>query len=99
MDEAPYTAAEAEREAEKIREDLAETLEQLKGNLRPAQLAHEAWETTRAHTPEWLVRYWNFARSPAGLALIGAAGVSLAGGLVARKQAIRHGRLDPDPLS
>lgn len=86
MTGAPSSAAEAEREAEKIRQDLGATIDQLKTNLRPSSLAHEAYQTTRAHTPDWLVRYWAFAQSPAGLALIGAAMASAAGAAVARRR-------------
>ena len=86
MTEAPTSAAEAERQAEKIRNDLGATIEQLKNNLRPTSLAQEAYLTTRARTPDWLARYWAFAQSPAGLALIGAAMASAAGAAVARRR-------------
>lgn len=79
------TAAEAESQAERIRRDLAGTLDQLIDNLTPTQLAGEAMAATRAHTPDWLLGYWGLARSPVGMAVIGAAAVSLVGALVARR--------------
>ena len=79
------SASEAERQAERLRQDLAGTLDQIVDNLLPANLAAEAIAVTRAHTPDWLKRYWDFARSPAGLAVIGGAvAVGLAGTLTAR---------------
>ena len=86
MTGAPTSAADAERQAEKLRQELGTTIDQLKDNLRPSSLAHEAYQTTRAHTPDWLVQYWQFAQSPAGLALIGAASASVVGTLVARRR-------------
>lgn len=71
------SAAEAERHADKAREDLAQTLEKLKGNLTPRRLAGEAVMATRARTPDWLARALDTARSPAGLGLIGATAASV----------------------
>ena len=86
MSDGPTSAAEAERQTEKLRHDLGATIDQLKDNLRPSSLAHEAYATTRAHTPDWLVQYWSFAQSPAGLALIGVATASVLGAVVTRRR-------------
>ena len=86
MSGSPSSAAEAERHADKIRKDLAGTIDQLKTNLQPRQLAGEALGSAREHTPDWLLRYWALARSPIGLAIIGAAGVSIVGGIVTKRQ-------------
>jgi hypothetical protein len=82
----PTSAAEAEAQAERIRKELAGTIDQLKTNLLPRQLASEALETARYHTPDWLLRYWALARSPVGMAIIGAASVGLVGGIVTKRQ-------------
>ena len=73
------------RGADRARDDLAETLDLLKDNLVPRRLAGEAAAATRAHSPDWLVRFWDTARSPAGLGLIGATAASIALG-VSRKR-------------
>lgn len=77
MSKTPSTAAEAETHAEKARQELGATLDQLKENLTPAHLANEALAATKARTPDWLLRYWAFAGSPAGLGLIGATAASI----------------------
>ena len=77
MSKSISSAAEAERHAEKARQDLTATLDQLKQNLKPRQLAGEAMAATRARTPDWLLRYWDLAGSPAGLGLIGATAASI----------------------
>lgn len=77
MTKTPSTAAEAETHADKIREDLGATLDQLKENLTPTHLANEALAATKARTPDWLLNYWSFASSPAGLGLIGATAASI----------------------
>jgi hypothetical protein len=82
----PTSAAEAEAQAERIRKELAGTIDQLKTNLLPRQLASEALETARDHTPDWLLRYWALARSPVGMAIIGAASVGFVGGIVTKRQ-------------
>ena len=71
------SAAEAEHHAARVRQDLTATLDQLKDNLTPSRLAHEALAAGRKRTPEWLLRSWDFAASPAGLGLIGAAAASI----------------------
>lgn len=71
------SAAEAEQHANKAREDLARTLDRLKGNLTPRRLAGEAVMATRARTPAWASRALETARSPAGLGLIGATAASV----------------------
>ena len=87
------SASEAERHADRLRRDLTGTLDQIVDNLAPANLAAEAIAVTRAHTPDWLMQYWSFARSPAGLAVIGGAlAVGLAGTLSARGMARRRVR-------
>ncbi len=86
MSGSPTSAAEAEAQAERIRKELAGTIDQLKTNLLPRQLASEALETARDHTPDWLLRYWALARSPVGMAIIGAASVGLVGGIVTKRQ-------------
>jgi hypothetical protein len=67
------SAAEAERQANQLREDLTATLDQLRGNLKPSRLAKEALATTRSHTPDWLADTLTFVKSPSGLALVAAA--------------------------
>ena len=86
------TAAAAEHEADRIRNDLALTIEQLKTNLTPSSLAGEAIAATRARTPAWLGEYWALARSPTGLAIMGAASTALAVSLVARNRGLRMRR-------
>ena len=78
MTESFSSAAEAERHADEARENLAKTLGQLKENLTPRRLAGEAMAATREHTPDWVGRFWDSARSPAGLGLIGATAASIA---------------------
>ena len=77
----PTSAAAAEKEADALRAALGETIGQLKTNLKPSQLAHEAMVSSREHTPDWLVRYWDVARSPIGLIVIGLASGGLIGSL------------------
>ena len=93
MSDAINSAAEAERRADKLRGDLAGTIEQLKDNLRPAQLASEALATTRAHTPDWLAQSLAFVRSPSGLALVCAATAAVASTVLTRRP---RRRLDVD---
>ena len=89
MTESYVSAADAERHADEARENLAKTLGQLKENLTPRRLAHEAMAeprrlaneavaATRERTPDWVGRFWTSARSPAGLGLIGATAASIA---------------------
>lgn len=86
------SASEAERQAERLRRDLIGTLDQIVDNLTPANLAAEAMTVTRAHTPEWLKRYWMFARSPAGLVVIGGAVAMGLAGTLSGKGRIPIGR-------
>ncbi len=86
MSDHPTSAAAAERQAETLRQELAETLDQLKDNLHPSHLAQEVAATTREHTPDWLLQYWSLARSPMGLAVIGVT-AGFATGLVAKRRA------------
>ena len=79
------SAAAAERQADRLRGELAGTIEQLKDNLRPAQLAGEALATTRAHTPDWVVNSLAFVRSPSGLALVCAASAAVASTVANRR--------------
>ncbi len=89
MTETFSSAADAERHADEARENLARTLGQLKENLTPRRLASEAMAkprriasgalaATRERTPDWVGRFWESARSPAGLGLIGATAASIA---------------------
>lgn len=79
---APASAVEAEQLAERLRADLADTLDQLGDNLVPTRLASEAVAAVADRTPDWLKRYWAFAQSPTGLAIIGGvAALGLAGGV------------------
>ena len=91
MSDAITSAADAERRADKLRGDLAGTIERLKDNLRPAQLAGEALASTRAHTPDWLAHTIAFVRSPSGLALVCAATAAVASTLMTRPR-----RREPD---
>ena len=92
----PTSAAEAEQLAERLRADLADTLDRLGDNLVPTRLASEAVAAARASTPDWLKRYWAFAQSPNGLAIIGGvAALGLAGGVaggaaVKRRRPVRR---------
>ncbi len=79
------SAAAAERRADELRGELAGTIEQLKDNLRPFQLAGEAFATTRAHTPDWLAQSIAFVRSPSGLALVFAATAAVASTVATRR--------------
>ena len=79
------TAAEAENHAETARQELTATLDRLKGNLTPSRLAGEALAATRARTPAWLLRYWEFAASPAGLGLVGATAASISLTVIRRR--------------
>ncbi len=85
MSDAITSATEAERRADKLRGDLAGTIEQLKDNLRPAQLASEALATTRAHTPDWLTHSLAFVRSPSGVALVCATAAAVASTVMTRR--------------
>ncbi len=85
MNDSVTTAAQAERRADKLRGDLAGTIEQLRDNLKPSHLATEALASTRAHTPEWIVTSLAFARSPSGLALICAATAAVASTMATRR--------------
>ena len=89
MTESYASAADAERHADEARENLTRTLGQLKENLTPRRLAGEAMATprrlaseavaaTRERAPDLVGRFWNSARSPAGLGLIGATAASIA---------------------
>lgn len=100
MTESYASAAEAERHADEAREQLAQTLGQLKENLTPRRLAGEALAAprrmateavaaTRERTPDWLGRFLQTARSPAGLSLIGATAASIAVTVIQRQ---RHHR-------
>lgn len=84
------SAAAAEKKADDLRAALGETIGQLKSNLKPTRLGREAMVSTREHVPDWLVRYWDVARGPIGLTLIGLASGGLAGRLVAHRR--RHKR-------
>ena len=86
MSDSVSTAAEAEHQAEAARQELTGTLDQLRDNLRPSRLAGEALAATRARTPDWLLRYWAFASSPAGLGLVGAAAASISLTVLKRRQ-------------
>lgn len=87
------SASEAERQAERLKRDLAVTLDRIVDNLAPANLASEAMAAAQEHTPDWLRRYWTFAKSPAGLAVVGGAlGVGLAGLIATRRRVGRHRR-------
>ena len=86
MNKPVSTAAEAEKQADEARRQLTATLDQLKDNLTPSHLAGEALAATRARTPEWLLRYWEFASSPAGLGLIGATAASISVTALKRRQ-------------
>ena len=89
----PSSAAEAEQLAERLRGDLADTLDRLGDNLVPTRLASEAVAAARANTPDWLKRYWVFAQSPTGLAIIGGvAALGLAGGVAGGAAAKRRRR-------
>ena len=92
------TASQAERHADQARRELAATLEQLKGNLKPKALAGEALAATRARTPGWLLRYWAFAASPAGLGLIDATAASISLTMVKRRN-LKAERVAKDRLA
>ena len=87
------TAAEAEVHAERARHELTATLDQLKDNLTPSRLAGEAAAATRARTPDWLLSYWDFAASPAGLSLIGATAASVSLTFLKRQKRAARRRL------
>jgi hypothetical protein len=80
------SAADAEKQADAARKDLADTLERLRENLTPSKLAGEALAATRARTPDWILRYWDFAASPTGLGLIGATAASISLTVLRRRQ-------------
>ena len=74
----PNSASEAERAADRLRGELAKTLDQLVDNLVPNKLVAEAGRAVAARTPPWLEDYWRLARGPVGLGIVGAAAASLA---------------------
>ena len=82
----PTSAAEAEKAAERLRGELATTLDQLSDNLMPRQLAAEAASAVADRTPDWLKNYWRLASGPVGLGLVGATAASIAVGLFARRR-------------
>jgi hypothetical protein len=86
------TSSEAERQADQLRHELAGTLDAIATNLAPSNLASEALEAARSHTPDWLKRYWAFAASPAGLATVTATiGLGLASAYsFRRRRALRQ---------
>ncbi len=97
MTESYASAAEAELHANEARAKLESTLGQLKENLTPRRLANEAMAkprrlagdamaATREHTPDWVGRFWESARSPAGLGLIGATAASIAVTLIRQQR-------------
>lgn len=92
MTQSYSSPAEAERHADEAREDLARTIAQIKDNLTPRRLAGEAMAATRAHTPDWIGRFWETARSPAGLALIGVTAASVAVTMVQNRRHPSHRR-------
>ena len=81
----PTSAAEAERLATRLRGELAETLDQLGTNLVPTRLASEAVAAVADRTPPWLKDYWQLARGPVGLGIVGATAASIALGLLAKR--------------
>ena len=82
----PTSAADAEKRVERLRGELAVTLDQLSDNLMPRQLASEAANAMVERTPDWLKDYWRLATGPVGLGLVGATAASIALGLVARRR-------------
>lgn len=78
----PRSASEAEQAADRLRGELADTLDQLVDNLMPNHLVAEAGRAVAARTPPWLEDYWRLARGPVGLGIVGAAAASLALGAV-----------------
>lgn len=102
MTQSYASAADAERHANEARENLSQTLGELKENLTPRRLAGEAMAkprriandavaATREHTPDWVGRMWETARSPAGLSLLGATAASIVVTVVQQRR--RHERL------
>ena len=83
----PSSAAEAEKLAERLRGDLAETLDRLGDNLVPTRLASEAAGAIADRSPPWLKDYW---RPRAGTGRIGASlaphAASIALGVLVRRR-------------
>ena len=72
------SASAAEVEVEQARAALAQTLDQLKDNLRPKQLLVEVMARPRTKVAGWLVTYGRFAsHSPVAGLIIGAAALAL----------------------
>ena len=82
----PTSAAEAEQAAERLRGELAATLDQLGDNLMPTRLASEAAAAVADRTPSWLKDYWQLASGPVGLGIVGATAASIAVGVFARRR-------------
>ena len=89
------SASEAEQAADRLRGELAATLDNLVGNLMPDKLVAEAGRAVASRTPPWLEDYWRLARGPVGLGIVGAAAASLAvgaAGMVVRRRRRPLGR-------
>lgn len=81
------SASDAERQADRLRRDLAGTLDQIATNLTPSNLAGEAASAIERRLPPWARPYWAFLQTPGGLATVGTiVALGVVGSVAARRR-------------
>lgn len=81
------SASDAERQADRLRRDLAGTLDQIATNLTPSNLAGEAAFAIERRLPPWARPYWAFIQTPGGMATLGTiVALGVVGSVAARRR-------------
>lgn len=81
------SASAAERQADRLRRDLAGTLDQIAVNLTPSNLASEASAAIERRLPPWARPYWAFLQTPGGMATVGTVvALGIVGSVAARRR-------------